>query len=62
MGQILLDGTAGRKMRQEQLGQGDAENEDAHLGIRKSRLKDGGGSCGLKQVLVGEWGQKSWER
>lgn len=54
MGQILLDGTAGRKVRQEQLGQGDAENEDAHLGIRKSRLKDGGGSCGLKQVLVGE--------
>lgn len=37
MGQILFDGTAGREVRQEQLGQGDAENEDPHLGIHKAQ-------------------------
>lgn len=55
MGQTLFDGTPEREVRQEQLGQGDAENEDPRLGIRESRLKGGSGSCGLKTVCVGQW-------
>lgn len=44
-------------MRQVQLGQSNAGNEDPDLGTHKSRLKDGG-SCGLEKRCVWESGDR----